>query len=219
MQSHFIGSRVFFGHQSELAEADPKLPTDVGAFHVHNGAAGADDDEESRTQAGTKGVVGGSDHSLCPISRHGAADLFGDRQSQTVDELLFGIFLPQPTRGKVLQHVDRHVLPDEAFSVFVRLSIQMILSNCDVFHFLFRLSAKKSKTPMRGKQDLLSRSSAVFIFRIWTRLIGQSFSALSASSLQNVSAIGSSHSLSEAVLFFSLTLFRLIGSEHLLAPP
>ncbi len=49
--------------------------------------------------------------------------------------------------------------------------------------------------------------------------VGQSFSALSASSLQYVSAVSSSHSLSEAVFLFSLTLFRLIGSEHLLAPP
>ena len=50
-------------------------------------------------------------------------------------------------------------------------------------------------------------------------LIGQSFSAFSASSLQDVSAVSSSHSLSEAVFLFSLTLFGLIGSEHLLAPP
>ena len=47
-------------------------------------------------------------------------------------------------------------------------------------------------------------------------LIGQSFSAFSASSLQDVSAVSSSHSLSEAVLLFSLTLFGLIGSEHFL---
>ena len=51
------------------------------------------------------------------------------------------------------------------------------------------------------------------------RSIGQSFSALSASSLEYVSAVSSSHSLSEAVLFFSLTLFGLIGSEHCVAPP
>ena len=46
------------------------------------------------------------------------------------------------------------------------------------------------------------------------RSIGQSFSAFCASSFQNVSAVGSSHSLSETVLFLSLTLFGLIGSEH-----
>ena len=50
-------------------------------------------------------------------------------------------------------------------------------------------------------------------------LVSQSFSAFSASSLQYVSAVSSSHSLSEAVFLFSLTLFGLIGSEHLLAPP
>ena len=46
------------------------------------------------------------------------------------------------------------------------------------------------------------------------RSIGQSFSALCASSLEYVSAVSSFHSLSEAMLLFSLTLFRLISSEH-----
>ena len=45
-------------------------------------------------------------------------------------------------------------------------------------------------------------------------LVGQSFSALGASSLQDVSAVSGSHSLSEAVLLFSLTLFGLISSQH-----
>ena len=72
---------------------------------------------------------------------------------------------------------------------------------------------------MHGKQRLLSGTSAVFMFSIQMGLVGQFFSALSASSLEDVSAVGSSHSLSEAVLFFSLTLFGLIGSEHDLAPP
>ena len=46
-------------------------------------------------------------------------------------------------------------------------------------------------------------------------LVGQSFSALGASSLQDISAVSGSHSLSEAVLLFSLTLFRLISSQHM----
>ena len=46
------------------------------------------------------------------------------------------------------------------------------------------------------------------------QLVGQSLSALSASSLEYVSAISSLHSLSEAVLLLSLTLFRLVSSEH-----
>ena len=45
-------------------------------------------------------------------------------------------------------------------------------------------------------------------------LVGQSFSALCASSLEYVSAVSSFHSLSEAMLLFSLTLFRLVSSEH-----
>ena len=44
--------------------------------------------------------------------------------------------------------------------------------------------------------------------------VGQSFSALCASSLEYVSAVSSFHSLSEAVLLFSLTFLRLVSSEH-----
>ena len=49
--------------------------------------------------------------------------------------------------------------------------------------------------------------------------IGQSCSALSTSSLQDLSAVGSSHSLSEAVFDLSLALFRLVCSLHAVAPP
>ena len=46
------------------------------------------------------------------------------------------------------------------------------------------------------------------------QLVGQSLSALCASSLEYVSTISSLHSFSEAVLLLSLTLFRLVSSEH-----
>ena len=44
--------------------------------------------------------------------------------------------------------------------------------------------------------------------------VSQSHSALGTSSLQNLSAVGSSHSLSEAMLNLALTLLRLICSLH-----
>ena len=59
-----------------------------------------------------------------------------------------------------------------------------------------------------------TRSSVHFEALRLQRLISQSFSAFSASSLKNVSAVSGSHSLSEAVLFFSLSFLRLICSEH-----
>ena len=49
--------------------------------------------------------------------------------------------------------------------------------------------------------------------------IGESLSSLSASSLENVSAISSLHSLAKTVLNFSLALLGLISSEHLRLPP
>ena len=45
-------------------------------------------------------------------------------------------------------------------------------------------------------------------------LVGQSFSALCTSSCKHLSAVRGGHSFSEAVLHFSLTLFRLIWSFH-----
>ena len=49
--------------------------------------------------------------------------------------------------------------------------------------------------------------------------MGQSGSALGASAGQDLAAIGGSHSLSEPMDFASLSLFRLIGSEHRSSPP
>ena len=46
-------------------------------------------------------------------------------------------------------------------------------------------------------------------------LVRQSLSALCTSSLEDVSSVSGSHSLSEAMLFLSLALFGLIRSKHL----
>ena len=61
---------------------------------------------------------------------------------------------------------------------------------------------------------LFTRSIGHVFSYVTVRLVGQSLSALCTSSLQNVSAVGSSHSLSETMLFLSLTLFGLVSSEH-----
>ena len=58
------------------------------------------------------------------------------------------------------------------------------------------------------------KSSTVFGNEPMALSIGQSLSAFCASSLKNVSAVGSLHSLSEAMLLLSLTLFGLVCSEH-----
>ena len=58
------------------------------------------------------------------------------------------------------------------------------------------------------------QSSAVLSFLVRPLSIGQSFSAVSASSLEDVSTVSGSHSLSETMLFLSLTLFGLISSKH-----
>ena len=60
----------------------------------------------------------------------------------------------------------------------------------------------------------MTNAAVIGFFLCGADLISQSLSAFCASSLQNVSAVGSSHSLSEAVLLLSLTLFGLVSSEH-----
>ena len=48
----------------------------------------------------------------------------------------------------------------------------------------------------------------------WRESVCESLSALGTSSFEYVSAVGSLHSLSETMLFLSLSLFRLVCSEH-----
>ena len=67
-----------------------------------------------------------------------------------------------------------------------------------------------------GSPTSLMVIDGFFIKRAVGSSIGQSLSAFRASSLKNVSAVGSSHSLSEAMLLLSLTLFGLVSSEHYL---
>jgi len=50
-------------------------------------------------------------------------------------------------------------------------------------------------------------------------LVSQTDSAFCATSGKDFSAISGLHSLSEAVLFAALTLFRLISTKHVLTPP
>jgi hypothetical protein len=51
---------------------------------------------------------------------------------------------------------------------------------------------------------------------VFQKLIRQSLSSFGASSLEYVSAVGCCHSFSETVFFLSLSLLRLISSEHIL---
>ena len=56
--------------------------------------------------------------------------------------------------------------------------------------------------------------SSVTTVGLADQLIGELSSTLGASSLKNLSAVSSCHSLSETVLFFSLSLLGLVCSLH-----
>ena len=79
-----------------------------------------------------------------------------------------------------------------------------------------RVVANKQKRRQRERARHASQQSVFYvgIVAYGKQLVGQSLSALCASSLEYVSAISSLHSLSEAVLLFSLTFFGLVSSEH-----
>ena len=66
----------------------------------------------------------------------------------------------------------------------------------------------KTKSPWRFRHRLHDHNS-----------IGQSCSAFRTSSMQHFSAVGSAHSFTETVLFFSLTFFGLISPQHSGTPP
>ena len=72
------------------------------------------------------------------------------------------------------------------------------------------------KIPRRDRQShrLVSYHSSGFSIWGCPKLVGQSLSALGTSSLENFATIRGLHSLSEAMLLLSLTLLRLVGSEH-----
>jgi len=76
--------------------------------------------------------------------------------------------------------------------------------------------ANKQKRRQRERARHASQQSVFYVGMLSHKqqLVGQSLSALCASSFEYVSAISSLHSLSEAVLLLSLTLFRLVSSKH-----
>ena len=114
--------------------------------------------------------------------------------------------------AKIGQHVNGHSLPDITLSTVVRLDIKVVFTDGTKFHGKNLLSLVKrlkiTKTPIKHGSEL----SEVLL------LIGELCSTFGASSLQNFSAVCSSHSFTETVFLFSLTLFGLVGSKHN-APP
>ena len=72
------------------------------------------------------------------------------------------------------------------------------------------------KTPRKDRRSRRLCPIASSGFFVWSRskLVGQSLSALCTSSLENVATVRGLHSLSEAMLLLSLTLLRLVSSEH-----
>lgn len=76
---------------------------------------------------------------------------------------------------------------------------------------------KKEKGPAGIRRSVFSLCKKKIT--VLARLIGKSCSTLSASSLKNLSAIGSTHSFSEAMLHLTLSFLRLVCSKHSTAPP
>ena len=102
----------------------------------------------------------------------------------------------------------------------------MFLDGCVLHSFsrsVYRYKSKEEEifgsVPQKTPTSCAATLQRLSVFMWARRSVRQSLSALCASSLQDISAVSSLHSLSEAMLLFSLTLFRLIRSQHLTAPP
>ena len=138
------------------------------------------------------------------------------------------MLLGKSCRRSVPQDKDRHVPPRISLSPLKGFVVKVMLLYGCVLHLAFLISCAcasvknvclQIKTPTARGEKRFIDGRCFYVGRLTLVLcnvksIGQSFSALCASSLEYVSAISSFHSFSEAVLLFSLTLFRLIGSEH-----
>ena len=74
----------------------------------------------------------------------------------------------------------------------------------------------RSLFPVSSRHSL--KKDALDMLAAEQELVGQLFSAFCSSARKNFAAVFGGHSLSEAVLFLSLKLLWLIGSEHSLSP-
>lgn len=117
------------------------------------------------------------------------SDFFGDGYAQALFWSI--VFFP----------VNAHCRQNHAFPLMVCPAEAYIFLDAFNFHNFFAITV----------QRILNKK------RLWRSpllLMRQSYSALCTSSCQNLSAIGSSHSFSEAVNFASLSFFRLICANH-----
>ena len=99
----------------------------------------------------------------------------------------------------------------------------MIFTDCSEFQSYFtclviKQNPDKARLVIIGSL-VLSLHDVTFEKDGALRSIGELSSTLSASSLENLSAVSGSHSLAEAVFFLSLAFFRLICSYHRGIPP
>ena len=99
----------------------------------------------------------------------------------------------------------------------------MVLAQNPVAHFCFLSSVRAPKFLLWQKTRLdtvfscgrLRNRRCIFaLLLVHQSSIGESGSALLASSLQNFSAVGSAHSFSEAVFHLSLAFLGLVSSLH-----
>ena len=108
---------------SKIGASLGQLGTNVGAFFADDRASRADHDEEACFELRLERIVRRANDALCTISDDSAANLFRYRKTETVDEVLLGIFPTKARRGKILQDVNGDRFSYEAFPVFISLLV------------------------------------------------------------------------------------------------
>ena len=210
-----------------------QLSADVLAFFADDAKARADHDKIPCFQRFflLQIVKTCADDALGAVSLYRTADLFGDRKTDTVGVELKWVCQHPLFGGVVLQNMDRYQLSHETLAPCKGLIVKVVFFDRCVFHkatflpffCLFFLMIVDRKKPRCIKSERASLCAIIGHRRFyrWYRLlrlhlIGQSLSAFRASSLKNISAVCSLHSLSEAMLLLSLELLGLVSSEHYL---
>ena len=136
MELRIFADGAFVGRFEHIQRAKCffQLASHLGAGLTVNGLTGADDDQKACPQVRLERIVGGADDALGAVTLDGRADLFGDREAESVDELLFGVFLLEAVRGVIAEHVDGNRLADGALALPICFLIQMVFFDCNIFH-------------------------------------------------------------------------------------
>lgn len=134
-----VGIATILAIELQAVKCSPQLGFDLTALFAHDGRLGSDHHQKAglkRTLA-QNGAIPLADDPLGTVAHAGPAHLFGDRDTDAIDRLAFGMSSHQSARRIVLEHVYGDTRSRRAASLLVRLIIKMMLLDRSKLHGLF----------------------------------------------------------------------------------